>query len=127
MPAAMLKQKTDSNHLNETTAQMDLEAKRDFEVNIEVDTNIEDIRQELARLNDVAPLEGERYANCLHTYEAASNQRKLIREWFTDHAIPQLPTDNASILSIGCGAGELDKEILAAGKEHTSTVSYVGL
>ena len=54
MPAAVLKYETDGNHLDETTAQMDLEAKRDFETNIMVDTNIEDIRQELALLNDVA-------------------------------------------------------------------------
>ena len=127
MPATVLKYETDGNHLDETTAQMDLEAKRDFETNIMVDTNIEDIRQELALLNDVASLEGQRYADCLHTYEAASNQRELIRGWFTDHTIPQLPTDSASILSIGCGAGDLDVKILAAGKEHAATVSYVGL
>ena len=106
---------------------MDLEANRNFETNIEVDTNIEDIRQELAPLNNVAPLEGQRYADCLHTYEAASNQRELIRGWFTDHVIPQLSTESASFLSVGCGAGDLDEKILAAGKEHATTVSYVGL
>ncbi len=89
--------------------------------------NIKDIRQELALLNTVPPLEGQRYSSCLHTYESASNQRELILGWFTDHAIPQLPTDSASFLSIGCGAGELDEKILAAGKEHSSAVSYVGL
>lgn len=89
--------------------------------------NIKDIRQEMALLNDVTPLEGNRYADCLHTYEAASNQRELILRWFTDCVIPQLSTDSASVLSIGCGAGELDVSILAAGKEHTSTISYVGL
>lgn len=89
--------------------------------------NIKDIRQELALLNRVAPLEGHRYATCLHTYEAASNQRELILRWFTDHVIPQLSTDRASFLSIGCGAGDLDEKILAAGKEHASTVSYAGL
>ena len=89
--------------------------------------NIKDIRQELALLNHVAPLEGQRYATCLHTYEAASNQRELILGWFTDHVIPQLSTDRASFLSVGCGAGDLDEKILTAGKEHASTVSYVGL
>jgi SAM-dependent methyltransferase len=89
--------------------------------------NIKDIRQEMSLLNDVAPLEGQRYADCLHTYEAASNQRELILGWVTDHVIPQFSTDSASILSIGCGAGDLDVKILAAGKEHASTLSYVGL
>ena len=89
--------------------------------------NITDIRQELALLNEVAPLEGQRYATCLHTYEAASNQRELILGWLTDHVIPELSTDRASFLSVGCGAGDLDEKILAAGKEHASTVSYVGL
>jgi len=89
--------------------------------------NITDTRQEMALLNDVAPLEGDLYAACLHTYEAASNQRELILGWFTDHVIPDLATDSASFLSVGCGAGELDVEILAAGKKHTSSISYVGL
>jgi SAM-dependent methyltransferase len=89
--------------------------------------NIKDIRQELALLNNVNPLEGERYATCLQTYEAASNQRELILGWFTDHVIPQLSTASASFLSVGCGAGELDEKILAAGKAQASTVSYVGL
>jgi SAM-dependent methyltransferase len=89
--------------------------------------NIKDIRLEIALLNDVAPLEGQRYADCLHTYEAASNQRELILGWFTDHVIPQLSTDSASFLSVGCGAGDLDEKILAAGNEHASTISYVGL
>jgi SAM-dependent methyltransferase len=89
--------------------------------------NIKEIRQELALLNNVTPLEGQRYASCLHTYESASNQRELILGWFTDHVIPQLSTDSASFLSVGCGAGDLDEKILAAGKEHTSAISYVGL
>jgi SAM-dependent methyltransferase len=89
--------------------------------------NITDTRQEMALLNNVARLEGHHYAACLHTYEAASNQRELIRGWFTDHVIPLLSTDSASFLSVGCGAGELDVEILDAVKEHTSSISYVGL
>ena len=89
--------------------------------------NIKDIREEMALLTDVTPLEGERYAACLHTYETASNQRELILGWFTDHVIPQLSTESASFLSVGCGAGDLDVKILAAGKEHASTISYVGL
>ena len=89
--------------------------------------NIKDIRQEMALLKDVVPLEGQRLSACLHTYEAASNQRELILEWFTDQAIPQLPMDSASFLSIGCGAGELDVKILAAAKAHASSIAYVGL
>ena len=53
--------------------------------------NIKDIRQEMALLNDVIPLEGHRYSACLHTYEAASNQRELILEWFADQVVPQIP------------------------------------
>jgi SAM-dependent methyltransferase len=89
--------------------------------------NIKDIRQEMSLLNDVAPLEGQRYADCLHTYEAASNQRELILGWVTDHVIPQFSADSASILSVGCGAGDLDEKILAAAKQHASSISYVGV
>lgn len=89
--------------------------------------HIQDIRQEMALLTEIAPLQGTRYADCLHTYEAASNQRELILGWFTDHVIPQLCTDSTSFLSVGCGAGDLDVKILAAGKRHASSISYVGL
>ena len=89
--------------------------------------NIKNIRQELTLVDDVVPLEGQRYATCLQTYEDASNQRELILGWFTDHVIPKLSTERASFLSVGCGAGDLDEKILAAGKEHASFVSYVGL
>jgi SAM-dependent methyltransferase len=89
--------------------------------------DIKDIRQEMALLKDVVPLEGHHYAACLHTYEAASSQRELILKWFINHVIPQIPRDNASFLSIGCGAGELDVKILAAAKEQASTIAYVGL
>jgi len=88
---------------------------------------INEIRKELALLSEVAPLEGQRYAACLHTYEAASNQRELILKWFADHVIPELSTDSASLLSVGCGAGDLDVEILTAGRKHAAAISYVGL
>jgi len=89
--------------------------------------DIKEVREELSLIHSVPPLEGQHYANCLHTYESASNQRELILGWFTEHVIPQLSTDSASFLSVGCGAGDLDREILAAGIEHSSRVSYVGL
>ena len=89
--------------------------------------NIHNIRQELAIVDDVPPLEGQRYATCLQSYEEASNQRARILDWFTGHVIPKLPKDCASFLSVGCGAGVLDKKILAAGKEHASSISYIGL
>lgn len=89
--------------------------------------NIEHIRQEMAQLAEVTPLEGLHYAACLQTYEAASNQRALILEWFTEQVIPELSTDSTSLLSIGCGAGDLDIKILAAGRQHTAQVFYAGL
>jgi len=106
---------------------MTLDAQRKIGPSNTADTTIQEVRQELALVNDVAPLEGQRYATCLHTYEAASNQRKLIQDWFTNQMIPRLATDSASFLSVGCGAGDLDEKILAAAKEHATTVSYVGL
>lgn len=89
--------------------------------------NIEDIRQEMALLTDVTPLTGDRYAACLHTYEAASNQRALIVGWFTEHVIPTLARDSSSLLSIGCGAGDLDVKILASARKQSANVAYVGL
>jgi len=88
---------------------------------------IVDILQELEHLDHVRPLEGDRYASCLASYEAASNQRERILDWFTGDMIPGLSSQRTRVLSIGCGAGDLDKELLAAGAEHASEVSYVGL
>ena len=88
---------------------------------------IADILQELERLDHVGPLEGERYATCLATYEAASDQRERILDWFAGDLAPGLPSGGARVLSVGCGAGELDRELLAAGAEHAPSLSYVGL
>lgn len=88
---------------------------------------IADIIQQLERLDRVLPLEGERYATCLTTYEAASNQRERILAWFTGAVVPELTTERATVLSVGCGAGELDRKLLAAGAEIASEVSYVGI
>lgn len=88
---------------------------------------IADILQELERLDHVRPLEGERYASCLATYEAASNQREQILAWFAGDVVPELSSKSTRILSVGCGAGDLDRELLAAGAGHASEVSYVGI
>ena len=88
---------------------------------------IGDIRQVLERIDHITPLEGERYAACLETYEAASNQRERFLAWFEDDVVPKLSIEHARILSVGCCAGVLDKELLAAGAKRASTVLYVGL
>ncbi|MGI9590986.1 MAG: class I SAM-dependent methyltransferase [Myxococcota bacterium] len=88
---------------------------------------IADILQQLERIDRVVPLEGERYATCLATYEAASDQRQRILAWFAGDVVPGLSSERAAVLSVGCGAGELDRELLAAGAEAVSEVSYVGI
>lgn len=92
--------------------------------------NISTIRKELGQLEhrlDVLPLQGEHYASCLDSYEGASNQRQQILGWMQRVLIPQCSKESTAVLSIGCGAGDLDKAILAAGAEHSATISYVGL
>jgi len=92
--------------------------------------NISAIRKELRQLEhhlDTLPLQGERYASCLDSYEGASNQRRQILSWIQRVLIPQFSNESTAVLSIGCGAGDLDKDILAAGAEQSATISYVGL
>lgn len=92
--------------------------------------NISTIRKELGQLDnhlDAQPLQGERYASCLDSYEGASNQRRQILGWIQRALIPKFNKKRAAVLSIGCGAGDLDKAILAAGAEQSATISYVGL
>ena len=92
--------------------------------------NISTIRRELGQLGhrlDALPLTGERYASCLSSYEQASSQRQQILAWVRRELVPRLSTDSASVLSIGCGAGDLDKELLAAIAGHSARVSYCGV
>ncbi len=89
--------------------------------------NITAIREVLQESATPTPLEGEQYASSLAIYEAASDQRSRIIEWVRATLVPQLPTTRASVLSIGCGAGDLDRHILAASTEQSNEVTYVGL
>jgi len=92
--------------------------------------NISRIRETLGQLEhrlDALPLKGERYAICLDSYEGASNQRRQILAWMRRVLLPQCSKERLTVLSVGCGTGDLDKAILSAGIEHAGTVSYVGL
>ena len=92
--------------------------------------NISAIREELQQLEhrlDALPLRGERYASCLDSYEEASNQRGQILGWMQRVLIPQCSKESTTVLSIGCGAGDLDKAFLAAGAEHSAAISYFGV
>jgi len=92
--------------------------------------NISAIRKELGQLEhrlDALPLQGERYASCLDSYEGASNQRRQILAWIQRVLIPRFSKQSTAVLSVGCGAGDLDKAILAAGAEHSAKISYVGV
>jgi SAM-dependent methyltransferase len=89
--------------------------------------NITAIREVLQQGSKPVPLEGEHYASSLAIYEAASDQRQRILAWARESMIPQLDAERASILSVGCGAGDLDREILAASVEQSERVAYVGL
>ncbi|MGI9329822.1 MAG: class I SAM-dependent methyltransferase [Gammaproteobacteria bacterium] len=89
--------------------------------------NITTIREALQTSATPVPLEGDHYASSLAIYEAASDQRARILAWTREALIPQLQAERTSILSVGCGAGDLDKEILAASSEQSNLVAYVGL
>lgn len=89
--------------------------------------NITAIREVLQQGATPVPLEGEHYASSLAIYEAASDQRDRILAWTREALIPEMGAERASILSVGCGAGDLDKEILAASTEQSKVVAYVGL
>jgi len=89
--------------------------------------DIASIRAELDRLERTQPLEGERYACCLATYEASSSQRAGIMAWIRNELLPQLGGDHLSMLSIGCAAGELDTHIAAAAADRAATVEYSGI
>jgi len=88
---------------------------------------IADILQELARTGSMRPLDAERYAACLATYESASTQRARIADWFTEAVAPGLPKSLARVLSVGCGAGDLDLVLLGSAAGYSTSLCYVGI
>lgn len=88
---------------------------------------IDAIDQAVAALGKINPLSHMDYARALDIFEAASDQRLSLMDWIGAKAISNLPDESASILSIGCGAGLFDAQILRAAKSATDAVHYLGI
>ncbi len=89
--------------------------------------NISDLQLELSRLDEVPSLEGNRYAECAETYEAASNQRMSMLAWLRENLVSSLPMDCAAVLSVGSGSGVFDNQFLGSISSTVREVSYVGI
>ena len=88
---------------------------------------IDEIDQAVTALGKINPLSHEDYARSLDIFEAASDQRLSLVDWIGAKAVSQLPKDNTSILSIGCGAGLFDEKIFQAAKTLSDAVHYFGI
>ena len=89
--------------------------------------DISQLQMELSTLDEVPPLEGNRYAECAETFEAASNQRPSMLAWLREHLVSALPEDRASVLSVGSGSGVFDGHFLGSIRSTVREISYVGI
>lgn len=88
----------------------------------EVDRHLEDLG-ELEELSD------ERYHTTHECFEAASDQRKLILEWFGGLAgrIDRTDDQRPKLLSVGCGGGVMDRCIADVIAKSTGPIDVTGI
>jgi len=87
------------------------------------------IDQEIACLDGLAELSDQRYHETHDEFEAHSNQRALIVEWFERWADAALwPSKRrADVLSVGCGGGTMDLRIAEVFARHSHALGLAGV
>lgn len=86
------------------------------------------LERALSQSSDLVPLTDARYLETHDIFEARSDQRQLILDWFGDQIAPTLESDGSfRVLSIGCGSGILDVPIAKRLAKQTDGLHYVGV
>ena len=88
---------------------------------------IESIDRSVADLEELSPLNDKDYALCLETFEANSDQRLALLDWLEAKVVSRMPQRSSSILSVGCGTGAFDEQILRFAKMRIKNISYLGI
>jgi SAM-dependent methyltransferase len=88
---------------------------------------IDSINASVADLEQVHALSDEDYAQCLEIFEANSDQRFEILNWLEKNVLAQMSKDSNSILSIGCGTGAFDEQILHNLIGRMEQIKYLGI
>lgn len=89
---------------------------------------LERLRRALADIPPLPGLSGEAYARTHAVYEAASDQRGLLREWLV-RELPPLLADRhpVRVVGVGVGDGALDAPLAAALAASGRQVRYTGV
>jgi SAM-dependent methyltransferase len=86
------------------------------------------LRHELADAPPLPALSGAEYARTHAVYEAASDQRGLLREWLVREVPPLLAEhDPVRVVGVGVGEGALDVPLAAALARGGRAVRYTGV
>jgi SAM-dependent methyltransferase len=85
------------------------------------------INRSVANLEQVYALTDEDYARSLEIFEASSDQRSEILNWLKINVLSQMPKGSNSILSIGCGTGAFDEQILQNLIGRMKKIKYLGI
>ena len=88
---------------------------------------IKSIDRSVASLERVNPLSDEDYAECLEVFEANSDQRLGLLNWLQTEVLSRMSKSGSSILSVGCGTGAFDEQILQYLSGRTEHVEYLGI
>jgi len=88
-----------------------------------------DVDRRLGALDGIDPLSDERYHRTHERFEAASDQRQRILDWFErfiGHG-ERADTPISKVLSIGCGGGVMDRRIVDVIAEHSGPIHLTGV
>ena len=88
---------------------------------------IESIDLAVTDLKELSPLNDGDYALCLETFEENSDQRLALLDWLEAKIISKMSRRSSSILSVGCGPGTLDEQLLRSAKTRTEHIAYLGI
>jgi SAM-dependent methyltransferase len=75
----------------------------------------------------VNALSDEDYAQCLEVFETNSDQRFEILNWLEQNVLSHMPNGSHSILSVGCGTGAFDEQILQYLIGRMAKINYLGI
>ncbi|MFT6087470.1 MAG: SAM-dependent methyltransferase [Glaciecola sp.] len=88
---------------------------------------IDSINRSVADLEQVDALSDEDYAQCLESFEASSDQRFEMLHWLEKNVLSQMSKGSNSILSVGCGTGAFDEQILHNLIGRMEQIKYLGI
>jgi SAM-dependent methyltransferase len=88
---------------------------------------IDSIDRSVANLERVSALSDKDYAQCLEVFEANSNQRLEILNWLQENVLSKMSQCRQSILSVGCGTGAFDEQVLRHLTDRKTPVKYLGI